>query len=214
MWDVELSTPSQRWQLAQRAQQRNWGLSLLLIGWLHLLAFGLCWYLTVFRDYHQAVGYLVIWVSELLGVWLVFRLCGGPPPVTTPPLERFVVRVWVSYFLLVFNLGTMNTLRGHELFELFPATASLGSFAFLVLTFAVDRRFFLAVLTMFVGGLLMAANLRHAYLIFALVWWLVLNGIGLRLCRDLRPWAGAPSPGTLARAAASCKRHPALPDPP
>jgi hypothetical protein len=32
----------------------------------------------------------------------------------------------------------------------------------------------------------MAANLLHAYLIFALAWWLVLNGIGLSLIRQRR----------------------------
>ena len=95
-----------------------------------------------------------------------------------PPLFRFVVRVWIAYFLLAFNLGSMNTLRGNVMYELFPAMASLASFAFLVLTFAVHRRFFAAVLVMFAAGLLMAAFLLHAYLIFAVAWWFVLQGIG------------------------------------
>ncbi len=181
MSDMELSTPGQRQLLLEQAHRRRWGLSLFLLGWLHLGAFSLCWFLTAFQDYHGSAGYLAIWLAELLGMGLLFRACGGPRPATAPPLERFVVRVWVCYFLLVFNLGTMNTLRGHSLFELFPATASLASFAFLVLTFTVDRRFFAAVLVMFASGLLMAAELRHAYLVFALAWWLVLTGLGLRL---------------------------------
>jgi hypothetical protein len=41
MWE-ELSTPSQRDQLAWLARRRRWGLSLLLVGWLHLLAFSVC----------------------------------------------------------------------------------------------------------------------------------------------------------------------------
>jgi hypothetical protein len=77
----------------------------------------------------------------------------------------------------------MNTLRGYKLFELFPAMTSLASFAFLVMTFAISRRFFAAVLVMFASGLVMAAHLLHAYLTFALAWWLVLNGIGLALWR-------------------------------
>ena len=75
----------------------------------------------------------------------------------------------------------MNTLRGNHLFEFFPASASLASFAFLVMTFAVNWRFFAAVVVMFSSGLLMAAHLLHCYLTFALAWWLVLNGIGLCL---------------------------------
>jgi hypothetical protein len=182
MWDLELSTSAQRKELAERARQRRWGLSLLLVGWLHLAAFGLCWFLTIWQDYHHAAGYLAIWIAEILTLGLIFRLCGGPRSTDqTPALQRFVVRVWVSYFLLAFNLGTMNTLRGHAMFELFPAMASLASFAFLMMTFAVHRNFFAAVLVMFSTGLLMAANLVHAYLIFALGWWLILEGVGLQL---------------------------------
>ena len=73
------------------------------------------------------------------------------------------------------------------MFELFPAMASLASFAFLMMTFAVHRRFFAAVLVMFPAGLLMAAFLLHAYLIFGLAWWLVLNGVGLTLLRGRDP---------------------------
>src|SRR5436305_4714453 len=110
---------------------------------------------------------------------LIFRLCGGRrSAVPAPPLARFIWHVWIAYFVLAFNLCTMNTLRGHRLFELFPAMASLASFAFLVLSFTVSRRFFAAVLVMFTCGLLMSAYLLHAYLIFALAWWLVLNGLG------------------------------------
>jgi hypothetical protein len=182
MIDVELSAPVQIEQLARRARDRNWGLSFLLAGWLHLLCFGLCSHLSVSRAYHDAAGYLIIWLGELLGMALIFRLCGGRRSPEAPrPLERFVVRVWISYFLLAFNLGSLNTLRGHAMFELFPAMASLASFAFLIMTFAVDRRFFAAVLVMFVAGLLMAAHLLYSYLTFGLAWWLVLNGLGVRL---------------------------------
>ena len=166
-------------ELAMLAERRGWGLSLALVGWLHLLAFSSCYAMTL-GGYHDAPGYLAVWAGELLGAGLVFRLRRGPPPADEPPpLARFVVRVWASYFLLAFNLCTMNALRGNERFELFPAMASLASFGFLVMTFAVSRRFFPAVLVMFASGLLMAAFLLHAYLIFALAWWAVLNGIGL-----------------------------------
>jgi hypothetical protein len=192
-WE-ELSTPAQFDQLERWARQRRWGLSLLLVGWLHLLAFSFCYYLTIVRSYHAAAGHLAVWVGELCGVALIFRLCGGPSPAErSPALARFVGRVWFAYFVLAFNLGSMNTLRGHQLFELFPAMASLASFGFLVMTFAVNRRFFGAVLVMFAAGLLMAAYLLHAYLIFGLAWWLVLNGIGLQLMRR-RPSSLTPYP--------------------
>ncbi len=52
IWE-ELSTPSQRDQLARLARRRGWGLSLLLVGWLHLLAFSLCYYLTIGVRVHR-----------------------------------------------------------------------------------------------------------------------------------------------------------------
>jgi len=212
VWD-ELATPAQREQFARLARQRRWPLALLLTGWLHLLAFSLCYYLTIFRDYHEPAGYLGIWAGEFLGMGLIFRLCRmglifrlcrGPAAAPLGPLGRFVVRVWLAYFVLAFNLGTMNTLRGHRLFELFPAMASLASFAFLVLTFAVNRRFFAAVLIMFAAGLLMATFLLHAYLIFALAWWAVLNGIGIASL-----W-GRPSSADWPAPAAPCAPEPAI----
>ena len=173
-------------ELAQLAQQRNWGLAFHLVGWLHLLVFSFCYYLTIERAYHEALGYLLIWSGELLGMWLIFRICGGPRSTPPQPLELVIRKVWLSYFILAFNLGSLNTLRGHVLFEFFPAIASLASFAFLMMTILVQRQFFGAVLVMFASGLLMAANLLHAYLIFALAWWIVLNGIGVSLWLDRR----------------------------
>ena len=191
----ELATPAQRDALVRLARERRWGLSLLLVGWLHLLAFALCYYLTVALNYHEPAGYFAVWVGELCGMGLIFRLCGGPRSASpAPPLARLIVRVWIAYFVLAFNLCAMNGLRGHRMFELFPALASLASFAFLMMTFAVSRRFFGAVLVTFPAGLLMAAHLRHAYLIFALAWWLVLNGLGLTLLAPRRSPAESISP--------------------
>jgi hypothetical protein len=178
---VELIDRDQRRQLAQMARERRWGIALAAIGWLHLLAFSVCYYLTIVQDYHGSAGYLAIWIAELLGIGLIFRLCGGPTKSDPVPLELFIRRVWIGYFLLAFNLGSLNTLRGHQMFEFFPAMASLASFAFLVMSIVIHWRFILAVLVLFVSGLFMAAFLLHAYLIFALAWWLVLNVIGAGL---------------------------------
>lgn len=185
---AELPTESQLHQLQRCAIDRNWGLSLMLLGWLHLLAFSLCYYLTVARNYHGSTGYLAIWVSELLAAWGVFSYCGGRRPANLPPgpLELLIRRIWIAYFVLAFNLGTLNTLRGHELFEFFPAMAPLASFAFLMMAILVDWRFSGAVLVLFASGLLMAANLLHAYLIFAVAWWLVLNVTGVMMWRQRR----------------------------
>jgi hypothetical protein len=180
---AERATSVQRDQLEETAVRRNWGLSLVLVGWLHLIAFSFCYYLTIVLDYHEAAGYLAVWLGELLGMWLIFRICGGPRSVGPPlrPLELLIRRVWLGYFILAFNLGSLNALRGHVLFEFFPVIASLASFAFLMMSLLVNWRFLWAVLVMFASGLLMAASLLHAYLIFALAWWFVLNWLGVTL---------------------------------
>jgi hypothetical protein len=180
---VDLPLAGQRGRLAAVARRRRWGAALLLVGWLHLAAFSFCYYLTIVQDCHEPAAYLAVWVGELLAAGAIFRACGGPRPAELPPapLELLVRRVWAAYFLLAFDLGSLNTLRGHRLFEFFPAIAPLASFAFLVMAAVVDGRFSAAALVLFVSGLLMAAHLLHAYLIFAVAWWLVLQGIGLAL---------------------------------
>lgn len=185
---TDLADSSQQDELASLAARRNWGWALLLIGWQHLAAFALCYYLTIVRDYHESAGYMAIWIGEMLGMWLIFRACGGRRRADQPvlPLERFVRRVWIAYFLLAFNLGSLNVLRGHALFEFFPAMASLASFAFIMMSVVVNWRFLGAVLVLCAAGLLSAAHLLHAYLIFALAWWLVLNGIGVTLLQMRR----------------------------
>lgn len=185
---MERLTQGDRDELRRTASRLHWGPALLAIGTWHLLAFGACYYLTIARDYHDSAGYLAIWIAELAGVGAIFRLLGGPRPSDCPvgALETFVRRVWIAYFFLAFNLGSLNTLRGHPRFEFFPAIASLASFAFLMMTFVIDRRFFGAVLVMFASGLLMAAQPLHAYLIFAVAWWFVLSVVGLTLCRRER----------------------------
>lgn len=182
---MDCCTESARIELRQAATDRRWGPAFVAIGAWHLLAFGACYFLTVIRDYHDSPGYLAIWMTELAGVGVLFRALGGRRPATCPvsQLETLVRRVWIAYFFLAFNLGSLNTLRGHPRFEFFPAIASLASFAFLMMTFLVDRRFFGAVLVMFASGLVMAALPLHAYLVFALAWWVVLTILGLSLWR-------------------------------
>jgi hypothetical protein len=206
--EVELATAAERRQLAQLAHERRWGPAIMLVGWLHLAAFSLCHYLTVAVQYNDAAGYLAIWIGELCGMWLIFRLVGGARGADQPVLrlEQFVRRVWIAYFVLAFNLGSLNTLRGHHMFELFPAMASLASFALLIMSVAVNWRFFIAVLVMFASGLLMAGEFIYVYQIFAVAWWLVLNGMGLTLWRsrpqpkaDVQPRHEMPASRLIAR---------------
>lgn len=184
----------QRRYFAHVARQRRWDLSLILIGWLHLAAFLICYYLTTVLDYHEAPGYLAVWFTEMAAMWIIFRLCGGRRRRDLPAraVELFVRRVWITYFILAFNLASMNTLRQHAMLEFFPAFASLASFGFIMMGIAVHWRFFVAMLVMFAAGLLMAAFFWHGFLIFAIAWWIVLNGIGIAIFQSRRMSQSAP----------------------
>ena len=73
----------------------------MLIGWLHLLAFSICYYLTIACNYNEAAGYLAVWgARNCCGVALIFPILRRSA-VNEPslPLARFVVRIWISYFL-------------------------------------------------------------------------------------------------------------------
>ena len=78
MWE-EIATPEQVHQLLWLARRRRWGLSLLLIGWLHLLAFSICYYMTIVSNYNEAPGYLAVWGAELVrhGLISVFAAAAG-----------------------------------------------------------------------------------------------------------------------------------------
>jgi hypothetical protein len=175
---VKLIPPSQIAEFADVARQRRWAVTFLLLGWWHLAAFAACWYLTNVVQYNGSPGYLAIWLTELAGMGFCFRLVGGRRSLPVGPLEATVQRIWIAYFVLAFNLGSLNTLRGHAMFEFFPAIATLASFAFILMTVLLDGRFFLAVLVMFASGLLMAASFLNAFGIFAVAWWIVLEGLG------------------------------------
>src|SRR5262245_44475588 len=95
----ELSTASQRDQLAQLARRQNWGLALVLAGWLHLAAFLVCYWMTVGLDYHGAPGYLAVWASEFAGVVAIGWLCGVWARTRAAPLATFIMRVWIAYFV-------------------------------------------------------------------------------------------------------------------
>lgn len=183
---IELARPlgftdEERREFLDVSNQRRWGVSIALVGVLHLIAFLTCHYLTNVQNYHGSLGYLGIWVSELLTMWAIFRLVGGRRTQPIGPPEKLVRRIWIAYFVLAFNLGSLNTLRGHFYFEFFPAIASLASFAFIMMSVLVHPRFFWAVVVTFSSGLLMAANFLHAYLIFAIAWFVVLEGIAWNL---------------------------------
>src|SRR5262249_25960821 len=92
----ELATPAQRDRLARLAGERRWGLSLLLVGWLHLGAFALCYFLTVGLDYHEPAGYPAVWAGGVGAAGLTLRLC-GLPRLAPARLVRARPRRWPAW---------------------------------------------------------------------------------------------------------------------
>lgn len=189
-------------QLEATAAGRNWGVALVVAGWVHLGVFMLCHYLSSVWDYHHRAVFVALWVGELAAVAAVFRLCGGrrgaEPAVSA--LERVVRRIWGAYLILAINVTVLNGTAGHARFVLLPAIASLASFSFIMMTVLVTWRFFGPVLVMFASGLVMVHNPQYAYLVFGVAWWIVLERAGMVLWQKRRERRSVRRPPALVGA--------------
>ncbi len=164
------------------AARNRWGRSLMLIGWVHLAAFGWC----------QAMDYLVYpnglyvatWGVEFFLVLAVMRWVSGRDWYRSTPLSGTIARVWGTFLILSFNLISLNNFTGIETLAWFkPALATLSSFGFMVMAYLVSGWFFLPAVQMYFTGLLMVNHPFHAFLIYGVSWWAVLQVIGVILER-------------------------------
>ena len=181
--------------LGRVAARDRWGRALLILGWIHLGFFGLCQWLyepTVQRDY-RIVG---LWVLEVATVVGFLRLALGQGWWRASPLAGVVVRVWATFFILAFNVATINNLTGWDLDWFKLAWATLSTFGFATMAWLVRPRFLIPAVQMSFTGLLMARNPAWMYLIYGVSWWAALQGIGLDLerrgTRDRARFRGEP----------------------
>jgi hypothetical protein len=160
--------------------QGRWSSALMVIAWVHLLCFLVCHVL-----YHPSVQsdmrHPVLWALELLVVLAVMWRVIGPGWYRTAPAISLVVRLWITFLILSFNLAVLNTLTGFEHDWFKPVWGTLSTFLFASLAWLFTPRFLILAVQMWVTGLLMVKFPGWNYLIYGISWWMALMGIALCL---------------------------------
>ena len=157
------------------------GLSLCLVGWIHLIIFGICEILFLHGD-RSAVHFLPLWVLDVGVAALVLLPRMTAVAVTgSASSARLLIRVWVTFAILCLTSASLNSMTGFQIDWFKISWAMLGTFGFAMLAWIFHLGFLVAAVLMSLTALLIAAHPDHAYLIFGLSWFLTCQGLGLLL---------------------------------
>jgi hypothetical protein len=179
-------TPPTDWQTALHAEmkrvglRRPWGRALMAVAWVHLLFFSAC-QAVYYWGHRSQVMTLSLWALELGAVLLAMRRVAGRDWIRESPGVALVVRIWITFLILSFNVASLNRLTGWTIDWFKPAWCTLASFGFATLAWLFGVRFLIWAVQMYFTGLLMVAFPHANYLINALSWFVILHGVG----RDL-----------------------------
>jgi hypothetical protein len=180
-------------QLERTVARENHWLIYTLLGWEHFAACAATYYLVEILGLQRPYRwpYLVVWVLWVLAAAATVRLVRRPSLAESSPISGPIQRLWIVFFLLCGNVVGLNVIAGLPVFVFLPVLATLGTFAFSVLTMLLSRRFLTASLTLFVTGLFIAYFPAFGFLIYGGSWLLILQAIGLCLLRSKRRLARA-----------------------
>jgi hypothetical protein len=169
--------------LRRAAVRRPWGPALMAVGWVHLGFFAVCQ--VVYNTGVRApIVSISLWGLEVAGVLAALRLVAGRGWFRSSPAVGLILRVWVTFLILSFNVASFNSLMGISLMDWFkPVWCTLSSFGFATMAWLFGPRFLVPAFQMYFTGLLMIRYPNSNYLIYSLSWWLALNGIGWDLIR-------------------------------
>lgn len=179
--------------------RRPWGRALKAIGWVHLVSFLACQAVYTWGD-RPAASIVSLWALELGAVLAAMRLAAGRDWIRESPGVALVVRIWITFLILSFNLASLNYLNRSAVDWFKPAWCTLASFGFATLAWLFGARFLIWAVQMYLTGLLMVMLPRWNYLINALSWFVILQIIGHDLERKRARWLveGAPAPVPVA----------------
>jgi hypothetical protein len=177
----------------------HWALYVFL-GWEHLLACAGSYYLLEVLRVRSPWPLAVLWLVQVGVVLSAVTLARLWTRAEKSPLQRHVDRTWLVFLLLCWNVAILNVLAGQPVLVFLPVLATLSSFAFLVLTSFLSRRFLAAALTLCATGGLIARFPAYGFLIYGAGWLVVLEALGVVFFRKRRRWL---SPGPVLRAGAS-----------
>jgi hypothetical protein len=183
------------WRAALRADlrqvgvRRPWGRALRAVGWVHLVFFLACQAVYTWGD-RSVVFALSLWALELGAVLAAMRRVAGRDWIRESPGVALIVRIWVTFLILSFNLASLNHLTGWTVDWFKPVWCTLASFGFATLAWLFGARFLIWAVQMYFTGLLMVQMPRWNYAINALSWFLIFQVIGRDLERERARWLG------------------------
>ncbi len=164
-------------ELRELAPRRPWGRALMAIGWVHLAFFIACQvaYSTGVRASWVSLS---LWGAEIGCVLLAMRLVVGKDWIREAPAVELIVRVWITFLILSFNVASLNTLTGWTMDWFKPVWCTLASFGFATMAWLFGLRFLVPAFLMYFTGLLMVQLPAWNYLIHGISWWATLQALG------------------------------------
>jgi hypothetical protein len=168
----------------------HWALYVFL-GWEHLAACAGSHYLLEGLRVRSPWPYAVLWLGQVAVALSAIILTRIRTRAEKSPLQRHVDRTWLVFLLLCWNVAILNVLAGQPVFAFLPVLATLSSFAFLVLTSFLSRRFLAAALTLCATGGLIARFPEYGFLLYGAGWLVVLQAIGIVFFCKRRRWLPA-----------------------
>ncbi len=173
------------------ASRRRWGLALLAIGVVHLVAFlGLQTLLWVTGGLPHW-PYPVSWIAEFAAVCATMQAICGTGWLREPGMAGVVVRVWGTFFILSFNLAANNEFTGWEIDWFKASWCTLATFGFATMSWLFSLWFLVPAVGFYFLGLFAVHYAGLFYLAHGLSWWLTLTVIGGWLERRRRQRVGA-----------------------
>ena len=164
-------------ELSEVAIRRPWGQAIMAIGWVHLAFFLVCQEV-YWAGVRAAWPSLLLWSSEIAAVLVAMRLVAGRHWLNEAPAIGLIVRVWITFLILSFNVASLNTLTGWTVDWFKPVWCTLASFGFATMAWLFGIRFLIPAFQMYFTGLAMVRFPEWAYLIHGLSWCVACQWMG------------------------------------
>ena len=165
------------------ALRRPWGHAVMAIGWVHLAFFLICQAVYTIGDRSPTLA-MILWVSEVFTIFCVIRKVAGRGWIKESPTVMLVVRIWITFLILSFNVVTLNHLTGWSVDWFKPVWCTLASFGFATMAWLFGYRLLIPAFQMYFTGLLMVRFPAWNYLIHGISWCLALQYPGWDLIRQ------------------------------
>ena len=102
---------------------------MMAIGWIHLAFFIVC-QVAYTEGVRASWVSLLLWGAEVGSIVLAMRWIAGRDWIRDGPAIELIVRVWITFLILSFNVASLNTLMGWSMDWFKPVWCTLASFGF------------------------------------------------------------------------------------